>query len=57
MGHKFRFGDIFYSPDTGKPCVVISFIDERNWWYAEKDTSIIKRAKFLPTSVEWECER
>ncbi len=46
-----KFGDMFIL--NGTECVVVAYFSDRDWWYVEKNTSRVVRAKFPPEECKW----
>ncbi len=46
---RFDFGDCFLHPETGEPCIVTFYNNDKNWWYVSKTSpSRVFEAKFTP---------
>ncbi len=47
------FGDLFLHPGNGELSVVVAYFNNRDWWYVEKNSSVVKRASFFPSDCKW----
>ena len=55
MTMSIKFGDIFYSEYFKTRGVVVSYIDDKNWWFVlENRPSHTFKAQSPPSELKWE---